>query len=45
MANNVEAYCPVCDEVTDYFAYVEGWRCDDCDRVNDDIYENPYIKD
>lgn len=45
MANNIEAYCPRCREVTLHMAYTEGWMCDDCDNYNDNIGENPYHED
>lgn len=45
MANNTEAYCPDCNEVTIHFADIEGWVCDECDHYNDRVFENPYKED
>lgn len=42
MANNTQAFCPNCEENTLHMAYLEGWRCAECDRINPDINANPY---
>lgn len=42
MANNIDAYCPVCKQETLHFADTEGWLCDNCDRYNDTVFASPY---